>query len=80
MSGANLRVPVFLVGEISPSGDVKMELHSEKPDGSRLATIDMKGTIKDGEILADGAFLMGRPATLNWHKISATPSKHTASQ
>jgi class 3 adenylate cyclase len=80
MTGANLRIPMFLVGEISPSGDVKMELHSEKPDGSRLATIDMKGTIKDGEISADGAFLMGRPATLNWHKISATPPKHTASQ
>jgi class 3 adenylate cyclase len=80
MSGANLRVPVFLVGEISPSGALKMELHSEKPDGSRLATIDMKGTIKDGEISADGAFLMGRPATLNWHKISATPPKHAESQ
>ena len=75
MTGANLRIPMFLVGEISPSGDVKMELHSEKPDGSRLATINMKGTIKDGEISADGAFLMGRPATLAWQKISVAPHK-----
>ena len=75
MTGANLRIPMFLVGEISPSGDVKMELHSEKPDGSRLATINMKGTIKDGEISADGAFLMGRPATLAWQKISGAPHK-----
>jgi class 3 adenylate cyclase len=80
MTGANLRIPMFLVGEISPSGNVKMELHSEKPDGSRLATIELKGTIKDGDISADGAFLMGRPATLNWHKISATPPKHTGTQ
>jgi class 3 adenylate cyclase len=80
MTGANLRIPMFLVGEISPAGDVKMELHSEKPDGSRLATIELKGTIKDGGISADGAFLMGRPATLNWRKISAPPPKHAGVQ
>jgi class 3 adenylate cyclase len=77
MTGANLRIPMFLVGEISPSGNIKMELHSEKPDGSRLATIELKGTVKGDDISADGAFLMGRPATLHWHKLSTSPPKHT---
>jgi class 3 adenylate cyclase len=80
MTGANLRIPMFMTGEVAPSGDLKMELHSEKPDGSRLATINLKGTIRDGAIVADGAFLMGRPATLNWQKPSGAAHKNAGAQ
>jgi class 3 adenylate cyclase len=59
---------MFLAGDISPSGDVKMELHSEKPDGSRVMTIMLQGTLLDGKLDATGNFLIGRRVTLNWHK------------
>jgi class 3 adenylate cyclase len=59
---------MLLAGDISDSGDVKMELHSEKPDGTRVATIMLKGTLLDGKLDAHGSFLMGRRVTLNWHK------------
>jgi class 3 adenylate cyclase len=59
---------MFLAGNISDSGDVKMELHSEKPDGSRVATIMLQGTLLEGKLDAKGSFLIGRPVTLNWHK------------
>jgi len=46
-------------------------MHSEKADGSRVATIDLTGTVHDGLITARGSFLKGRAATLDWHKNSA---------
>jgi hypothetical protein len=66
--GPKSGVTMFLAGDISDSGDVKIEMHSEKPDGSRLATIDLKGTLHDGKLDATGNFRAGRAATLNWHK------------
>jgi len=59
---------MLLAGDISPSGDVKMEMHSEKPDGTRVATIMLQGVLLDGKLDAKGSFLIGRPVTLNWHK------------
>jgi class 3 adenylate cyclase len=59
---------MLLAGDISSSGDVKMELHSEKPDGTRVVTIMLQGTLLDGKLDAKGSFLIGRPVTLNWHK------------
>lgn len=68
--GAERDLTMYLTGEVSPSGHVKMELHSEKSDGSRVATIDMKGILLDGRLDASGTFRMGRSATMNWHKIA----------
>jgi len=61
---------MYLAGDVAASGDVKIEMHSKKPDGTPMATINLTGTLHDGLIDASGAFLRGRPATLNWHKNS----------
>jgi class 3 adenylate cyclase len=63
---------MILTGDVTSSGDVKieMELHRNTADGERLATIDLTGTVRNGQINTSGAFRKGRTATLNWHKIS----------
>lgn len=61
---------MFLEGDVSSSGAVKMELHNEKPDGSRVITVDFVGAIHDIHLDATGKFRMGRAATLNWHRTS----------
>jgi hypothetical protein len=70
MVGREKGITMFLAGDVATSGDVKMEMHSEKADGARLATIDLTGTLHDGLLGASGSFRMGRTATLNWHKNS----------
>ena len=61
---------MFLAGDVSSAGEVKIEMHSEQADGSRVATIDLTGTVHNGLISAQGSFLRGRSATLEWHKNS----------
>ena len=61
-------VTMFLTGEVSASGEVKMEMHSEKPDGTTVVAIDLAGTLRDGFIDASGSFRKGRPANLKWRK------------
>jgi class 3 adenylate cyclase len=61
-------VTMFLKGDVSPSGDVRIEMHSEKPDGTVVVMIDLAGTLHDGLIDASGSFLNGRPANLQWRK------------
>jgi len=70
MMGHETKVAMLLAGDVATSGDVQitLEMHSETPDGTRLATIDLAGKIRDGVIDASGSFKRGRPATLNWHK------------
>jgi class 3 adenylate cyclase len=58
---------MFMEGRIAPNGDVTISMHSDQPDGVRVATIDLSGTIRNGTILASGKFLRGRPASLDWH-------------
>ena len=70
-AGHNSDVTMFLAGDVTPSGDIKIEMHSEKPDGSRVITIDLTGTVGNGLLDASGKFRNGRSATLNWHKIPA---------
>jgi len=62
-------VTMVLLGTITPAGDVTIEMHSKKSDGSPLANINLKGTLVNGRLDTEGSFLMGRPATLNWHKL-----------
>jgi hypothetical protein len=59
---------MYLIGDVSPSGDVTIHMHSERGDGSRLATIDLVGTLRDGQLDAAGSFINGRSVTLNWRR------------
>ncbi len=70
MLGRETGITMFLSGDVAASGDIKMEMHSQKADGTPLAAIDLTGTLHDGRIDARGVFRMGRTATLNWHKNS----------
>ncbi len=72
--GQDAGVTMFLTGDVAPSGDVKIQMHSEKADGSWIAAIDLTGTVHDGAINTRGTFLKGRPATLNWQKNSGAPT------
>jgi class 3 adenylate cyclase len=58
---------MFLEGRVAPDGDVTIQMHSDQPDGVRVATINLRGTIRNGTIFATGKFLRGRPASLDWH-------------
>lgn len=58
---------MFMEGRVAPNGDVTIMMHSDQPDGVRVATINLKGSIRNGTMLATGAFLRGRPASLDWH-------------
>jgi hypothetical protein len=73
--GREKKVNMFLDGQITKSGDLTIEIETRREaDGSKLATIDLTGTLRGGLIDASGAFRKGRVATLNWHKI--TPASH----
>jgi Protein kinase domain len=61
-------VTMFLSGTVSDAGDVKIEMHSQKEDGTPMASIDLAGTISDGVIAATGKFRRGRAANLTWKK------------
>jgi class 3 adenylate cyclase len=68
--GHDNAVTMFLVGHVTPSGDVKIGMHSEKADGSLLVVIDLTGKLSEGLMDARGSFRKGRTATLSWHKDS----------
>jgi len=57
-----------LTGHITPSGGVEIEMHSKAADGTVLNNIFLTGTLQDGLMTANGAFQMGRPVTLDWHR------------
>ena len=67
--GKDSGITMILEGDVSNTGAVKMELHSEKADGSRIITVDFNGAIIDNRLDADGKFRMGRGASLTWHRI-----------
>lgn len=70
--GREKKVNMFLDGQITKSGDLTIEIETRREaDGSKLATIDLTGTLRGGLIDASGAFRKGRAATLNWHKMPA---------
>jgi len=66
--GQDTGVTMFLEGEVSTEGDIKMEMHSERSDGSRIITANFTGWIHDRQFDAQGKLRMGRPATIRWHK------------
>ncbi len=69
--GREKKVNLILDGHVAKSGDVtiEIEMHSAA-DGTRVASIDLTGTLRGGLINASGTFKKGRPATLSWHKVS----------
>jgi class 3 adenylate cyclase len=66
--GKDTGVVMNLTGHIAPSGEVEIEMHSKKADGTVLNNIFLTGKIQDGSMTAKGAFQMGRKVTLDWHK------------
>jgi class 3 adenylate cyclase len=68
--GAEKKLLIVLEGTVAASGEVRIEMvmHSETPDGPRLSTIDVTGTLHDGVINTSGTFRNGRPATLVWYQ------------
>ena len=68
--GPEKKMIMVLTGDVSKTGDVVIEMvmHSQTPDGERLASINVQGKLHDGVIDTSGTFRNGRPATLNWHK------------
>jgi hypothetical protein len=69
VTGPKGNITMFLDGDVSQSGDIKIEMHSENSTGGRIATIDLKGTVHERTLLADGKFRMGRLANISWQKI-----------
>lgn len=57
---------VKLTGEVSTPGDVKIEWHSERPDGSQFRRANLSGTIQNGRLDANGAFFNGRTVSIKW--------------
>jgi class 3 adenylate cyclase len=73
VTGPKSYITMFLDGDVSSTGDMKIEMHSENTAGARIATIDLKGTVDERTLIADGKFRMGRLANISWQKI---PSAH----
>jgi hypothetical protein len=59
---------LYLAGDVTAAGDVRIHMHGQRSDGSRLAVMDLAGTLQDGRIDAKGSFLNGRSVTLNWRR------------
>jgi hypothetical protein len=55
---------VTLAGEVSTTGDVKIEWHSERPNGSQFSRANLSGTIQKGHLDANGAFFNGRTVSI----------------
>jgi len=66
--GKDTGVVMSLTGHVTPSGEVEIEMHSKKADGTVLNNIFLTGKIQHGLMTANGAFQMGRKVTLDWHK------------
>jgi hypothetical protein len=59
-------VTMKLAGEVSTVGAVTIEMHAERADGTQVARANLSGTIQNGRLDANGAFLNGRTLSLSW--------------
>jgi class 3 adenylate cyclase len=66
--GRDPTITMILSGEVSASGDVKIEIHGERGDTRvRWATINLSGNLREGKLDAVGSFATnGRSVNLNW--------------
>ncbi len=58
---------VVIAGDVSPSGDVKMELNVENNNGLRVSTAHLSGTLKNGQLNATGGTAV-RTIDIEWHR------------
>jgi class 3 adenylate cyclase len=70
----NKGVTMFLTGDITPSGDATILLHSQKEDGTGVSTSNLRGTVRDGMLAASGKSRRGRSVTIVWPKNSRAPA------
>jgi hypothetical protein len=59
-------ITVKLAGEVSTAGAVNVEMHAERADGTQFARANLSGTIQNGRLDANGAFLNGRSLSFSW--------------
>ena len=78
--GRDTGITMFLEGDVSDAGDVRIELHTEKADGSRIITVDYNGSIIGNRLDADGKFRKGRGASLHWQKLPQAGGAGTKTQ
>ncbi len=71
--GRNPGVTTHLTGEVSPAGDVTIEMQSENAHGGPRTMIEMSGTLHGDRLDASGSFRNGRTASLNWHRDPGGP-------
>jgi class 3 adenylate cyclase len=64
--GRDPGVTVKLAGDVSTSGEVRMEMRAQRSDGSLFARSTLSGTIQNGHLDASGFFFSGRTTTVNW--------------
>ena len=57
---------VVIVGVVSASGEVKMELNVENSSGVRVNSAHLSGTLKNGQLNATGGSL--RTVDIDWHR------------
>jgi len=68
-------VTVTLAGEVSTTGDVKIEWHAESADGSQFARAALSGAIQNGHLDARGTFGNGRTISVDWAKTLKAPDQ-----
>lgn len=66
--GRDPGVTVKLAGEVSAIGEVKIEMHAERADGSQFARATLSGTIQHDRLDASGFFFTGRTTSLSWQR------------
>ena len=66
--GRDPGVTMVMDGDVSPSGEVTIHMHTENASGAQQGRLDLAGTLRDGRLDASGSFRNGRTATLNWRK------------
>ena len=64
-------VTMYLEGEVTPTGIITIYMHSDRTDGERVTTINLTGKVGDGKLVADGKFLRGRSASIDWRRNPA---------
>ncbi len=66
--GRDPGVTVKLSGDVSAIGEVRIEMHAERADGSQFARATLSGTVQNGRLDASGFFFTGRTTSLSWRR------------
>ena len=63
--GRDPGVTVKLAGNVSGTGEVKIEMHAERVDGNVFGRANLSGTVENGRLEAKGSFSSGRTVSFN---------------